>query len=119
MHVLIISAVPLQMFDAVFIFIFFLIRIFYVFTFFGFSIEVVFHQYGNSISITLFGLFLADGVCTGLCLQPSLCRSQSILVQNNPHHLLSPLLRFSTQYLSLYLSEFISYSVPSCFLCIF
>lgn len=63
-----------------------------------------FNRYGDGGPTALFGLFLADGVCNGLCLWPSLCRAQSILVHNNPHHLLSPLLRFRSQYLSLYLS---------------
>lgn len=72
----------------------------------GFAIQAVFDHYADGGPTALFGLFLADGVCNGLCLQPSLCRSQSILVPNNPHHLLSPLLRFNAQYLSIYLSLF-------------
>lgn len=75
-------------------------------------------HYGDGGHSALFGLFLADGVCNGLCLWPSLCRSQSILVHNNPHHLLSLLLRFRALDLSLYLSAyFISHCASSaCFL---
>lgn len=74
--------------------------------FLDFAIEAVFDHYRDGAPTALFGLFLADGVCNGLCLWPSLCRSQSILVQNNPHHLLSPLLHFSAHYLSVYPSLF-------------
>lgn len=74
--------------------------------FLDFAIQAVFDHYRDGAPTALFGLFLADGVCNGLCLWPSLCRSQSILVQNNPHHLLSPLLHFSAYYLSVYPSLF-------------
>jgi len=87
-----------------------------------FPVQAVFDHHVDGGPTTILGLFLADGACNGLCLRPSLCRSPSILVQNNPHHLLSPLLHFSAQHLSInpslqFISGFISFFfIPYIFL---